>query len=158
MKWASLAHINRLATETQSRITKEQIQMKLSKSQSYRPKKKWGIQKALQKIPKCKAVVFLQLASGHALIGTHLIRIKKKESDICWWCDSGRKQTRGHLFRRCRAWRRELLDLKKKVERLKGRRRGRGARLKVVSLFQDEQLTDAVLEFLEQTEIGRRYE
>jgi hypothetical protein len=153
-----LAHINRLATETQSRITKEQIQTKLSKSQSYRPKKKWGIRKALQKIPKRKAAVFLQLASGHALIGTHLTRIKKKESDICWWCDSGRKQTRGHLFGRCRAWRRELLDLKKKVERLKGKRRGRGARLKVVSLFQDERLTDAVLEFLEQTEIGRRYE
>jgi hypothetical protein len=28
----------------------------------------------------------------------------------------------------------------------------------VVSLFQDERLTGAVLEFLEQTEIGRRYE
>jgi Icc-related predicted phosphoesterase len=40
MKWLSLAHINHLTTETQSRITEEQIQMKLSKSQSYRPKKK----------------------------------------------------------------------------------------------------------------------
>jgi hypothetical protein len=158
VKWASLAHINRLATETQSRITKERIQTKLSKSQSYKPKKKWGIRKALQKIPKRKAAVFLQLASGHALIGTHLTRIKKKESDICWWCDSGRKQTRGHLFGRCRAWRRELLALKTKVERLKGKRRGRGARLNVVSLFQDERLTEVILEFLEETEVGRRYE
>jgi hypothetical protein len=129
--------------------------MKLSKSQLYRPKKKWGIWKALQKIPKCKAMVFLQVASGHALIGTHLTCIKKKESDICWWYDLGRKQTDGHLFRRCRAWRRELLDLKKKVEWLKGRRRGRGARLKVISLFHNKWLMDAVLEFLEQTEIGR---
>jgi hypothetical protein len=103
MKWASLAYINYLATETQSWITKEQIQMKLSKSQLYRPKKKWGIWKALQKIPKGKAVVFLQLVSGYALIGTHLTHIKKKESEICWWCDSGRKQTCGHLFGRCRA-------------------------------------------------------
>jgi hypothetical protein len=84
MKWASLAHINHLTTETQSQITKEQIQMKLSKSQSYRPKKKWGIWKALQKTPKYKAAVFLQLASGHALIGIYLTCIKKKESDICW--------------------------------------------------------------------------
>jgi hypothetical protein len=82
MKCVSLAHINHLTTKTQSWITKEQIYMKLSKSQSYRPKKKWGIQKALQKIPKHKATVFLQLASGHTLIGTHLIQIKKKESDI----------------------------------------------------------------------------
>jgi hypothetical protein len=138
VKRASLANINCLATETQSQITKDQIQMKLSKSKSYRPRKKWRIRKALQKIPKHKVVVFLQLASSHALIGTHLMRIKKKESNICRWCDSGRRQTRGHLFGWCRAWRRELLDLKKKVERLKGKRRGRGIRPNIVSLFQDE--------------------
>jgi hypothetical protein len=34
----------------------------------------------------------------------------------------------------------------------------RGARLKVAELFKDERLTGAVLEFLEETEIGRRYE
>jgi hypothetical protein len=83
---------------------------------------------------------------------------KKKESDTCWWCDSGRRQTRGHLFGRCRAWRRELLALKKKVERLKGKRRGRDARLNVVSLFRDERLTEVILEFLAETEVGRRYE
>jgi hypothetical protein len=44
-----------------------------------------------------------------------------KESDICWWCNLGQKQTCAYLFARYRAWRRELLDLKKKVERLKGR-------------------------------------
>jgi hypothetical protein len=72
MKWASLAHINCLTTETQSQIRKEQIQIKLSKSQSYRYKKKWGIWKVLQKIPKYKPIVFLQLASSHTLIGTYL--------------------------------------------------------------------------------------
>jgi hypothetical protein len=91
-------------------------------------------------------------------LGTHLKRIKKKESDTCWWCDSGRRQTSGHLFRRCRAWRPKLLDLKKMVERLKGKRRGRGTRLNVVSLFQDERLTKDILEFLERTDIGKRYE
>jgi hypothetical protein len=125
---------------------------------SYKPKKKWGIRKALQKIPKRRAAVFLQLASGHALIGTHLARIKKKEEDTCWWCNSGRKQTRGHLFGGCKAWKREVLALKKKIERLRGKRRGRGGRVNVVSLFQDERLTEAVLEFLEETEVGKRYE
>jgi hypothetical protein len=73
------------------------------------------------------------------------MRIKKKESDICWWCDLGRKQTCRHLFGRCRAWRRELLALKKKVEWLKGKRRGRGTRLNVVSLFQDKWLMEAIV-------------
>jgi hypothetical protein len=36
------------------------------------PKSKWGIRTALKKIPKRKAAVFLQLASGHTLIETHL--------------------------------------------------------------------------------------
>jgi hypothetical protein len=128
------------------------------------PKPKWGIRAAQNKIPKRKAAVFLQLASGYALVGTHLVRIKKKESDDCWWCDSGRKQSRGYLFGGCRAWRRECLALKK-VERITGRKRKRGqqrnecgARLKVVNLFKDERLTGAVLEFLEETEIGRRFE
>jgi hypothetical protein len=43
---------------------------------------------ALKKIPKGRAAVFLQLASGHGLVETHLARIKKKESATCWWCDS----------------------------------------------------------------------
>jgi hypothetical protein len=165
MSIASLAHINRLATETQSRLTKEWIQDKLKDSRSYLPKSKWGIRAALKKVPKRTAAVFLQLASGHALVGTHLVRIKKKESDACWWCDSGKKQTRGHLFGGCRAWKRECLALKKRVERITGkrrkrgqRRRERGARLKVVDLFKDERLTGAVLDFLKDTEVGRRYE
>jgi hypothetical protein len=50
------------------------------------------------------------------------------------------------------------LALRKKIEKITGKKRGRGDRLKVVTLFQDERLTDAILEFLAETEIGRRYE
>jgi hypothetical protein len=165
VEWTPLAHINRHASETQSRITKEWIQDRLKRSRSYTPKTKWGIRAALKKIPKRKAAVFIQLASGHALIGTHLVRIKKTESNACWWCDSGRKQSRAHLFGGCRAWKRECLTLKTGVERIKGKKRKRGqrrsergAQLKVVDLFKDERLTEAVLGFLKDTEIGRRYE
>jgi hypothetical protein len=139
-------------------ISHPMISALLADSRSYKPKAKWGIRKALKKTPKRRAAVFLQLASGHALIGTHLSRIKKKEADTCWWCHSGRKQTRGHLFGGCKAWKRELLALRKKIEKLTGKRRGRGRRLKVVSLFQDERFTEAILDFLDETEIGKRYE
>jgi hypothetical protein len=118
VEWTPLAHINRHASETQSRITKEWIQDRLKRSRSYTPKTKWGIRAALKKIPKRKAAVFIQLASGHALIGTHLVRIKKTESNACWWRDSGRKQSRAHLFGGCRAWKRECLTLKTGVERI----------------------------------------
>jgi hypothetical protein len=45
-----------------------------------------------------------------------------------------------------------------KKRKRRQRRSERGARLKVVDLFRDERLTEAVLEFLKDTEIGRRYE
>jgi hypothetical protein len=48
--------------------------------------------------------------------------------------------------------------LKKRVERITGKRRKRGARVKVVDLFKDERLTGAVLDFLKDTDIGKRYE
>jgi hypothetical protein len=155
--WASLAHVSRLATETQSHTTTAWIAQRLADSKSYKPKAKWGIRKALRTIPKRRAAVFLQLASGHALIGTHLARIKKREADTCWWCDSGRKQTRGHLFGGCRAWKREVLTLRKEVERITGRKRRLGNRLKVVTLFHDERLTETILDYLAATEVGRRY-
>jgi hypothetical protein len=72
--------------------------------------------------------------------------------------DSGKVQTRGHLFGGCKAWKREALALKKWVEKIRGRRRGSGARLNVVSLFQDQRLTEEISDFLAATEIGKRDE
>jgi hypothetical protein len=53
-----------------------------------------------------------------------------------------------------KAWKCELLALWKKIEKLTGKRRGRG-RLKVVSLFQDGWFTEAILDLLDETEIGK---
>jgi hypothetical protein len=86
------------------------------------------------------------------------VRIKKKKSDRCWWCESGRRQTRGNLFRECRRWQREFAELRKEVERIMGKTRRLRERLKVVDLFNDDRLTKAILEFLAATEVGRHYE
>jgi hypothetical protein len=156
--WTSLAHLHRIATETQSRLTEEFIQKKLAGSRRYVPRKKWGLRAALINIPKKDAATFLQMASGHALIGVHLKRIKRRESDECWWCRAGCRQTRGHLFGGCRRWKKEFLELQKRVEHIQGTKRRNRGRLKAVSLFKDERLTEAVLDFLKATGIGRRFE
>jgi hypothetical protein len=44
------------------------------------------------------------------------------------------------------------------MEKVKGRKRGRGARMSVAALFQDDRLTKGILDFLDATEVGRRYE
>jgi hypothetical protein len=61
------------------------------------------------------ALVFFQLASGHANIDTYLKRIGGKESDRCWYCDQAR-QTREHLFGGCNKWRVESRSLIREVD------------------------------------------
>ncbi|KAI5813529.1 hypothetical protein BZA77DRAFT_373516 [Pyronema omphalodes] len=154
----SLAHLNRIATETRRDITKRWISQRAKDGRSFRPRKTWGLRDSLRSLPKRRSAVFLQLASGHALIGTHLVRVKKKESDVCWWCTSNVRQTRGHLFGECHRWRREYAVLKKEVDAIKGRSWRPRARLKAVDLFSDDRYTKVLLEYLAATEIGRRYE
>jgi hypothetical protein len=86
------------------------------------------------------------------------VHIKKKESDRCWWCESGRRQTHGHLFGECRHWQCEFAELRTEVERITGKTRRLRERLKVVDLFNDDRLTKAILEFLAATQVGRHYE
>jgi hypothetical protein len=44
------------------------------------------------------------------------------------------------------------------LKKITGRKGGRGGSLKAVELFKDERLTEALLEFLADTEVGRRCE
>jgi len=35
-------------------------------------------------------------------------KLKKSDSDQCWWCETGKRQTRDHLFKKCRRWKAEI--------------------------------------------------
>ena len=101
------------------------------------------------------------------------------ESDQCWWCESGR-QSREHLFKECRTWKDQIKKLWKKIgevsgeavlktdrSRSKARGRGKGFGLwesggrirpgncSMSRLFGDSRFTEAILEFLEETEVGK---
>ena len=101
------------------------------------------------------------------------------ESDQCWWCDGGR-QSREHLFKECRTWKDQIRKLWKKIGEVSGeaacssdrsrpgsRRRGKGFGLEdnggrirpgncsIGRLFGDPRFTEAVLEFLEETDVEK---
>ena len=95
------------------------------------------------------------------------------ESDQCWWCEGGR-QSREHLFKECRTWKDQIRKLWKKIGYLSGeavlrtvRGRGKGFGLwgsggrtrpsncSMSRLFGDARFTEAILEFLEETEVGK---
>jgi len=55
---------------------------------------------------KTIAARFYQLKSGHALIAKYLLQIGKRRDMKCWWCGQ-EYQTRDHLFKWCKRWKRE---------------------------------------------------
>ena len=73
----------------------------------------WGIQSLRRNGPAAGAALPHEKGGGRphlpALVGPrsdyHLHdKIHKIDTDGCWWCGSGERQSRHHLFTRCRAW------------------------------------------------------
>ena len=94
---------------------------------------------------------FYQLKMGHSLTGQYLHWTKSRPTPLCWWCPHPR-QTREHLLKGCPRWRKQQKTLWKEVweETGKGRRR-----LKAHELFAEPGASQAVLDFLSSTDVGR---
>ena len=84
------------------------------------------------------------------LICSSLILVSGKPSLRCWWCGSGERQTRFHIFARCRRWGPEIVKRLERDCELGGPRA-----LSVRRLFGDVRATPAVPEFLEDTRVDR---
>ena len=109
------------------------------------------MRKALARVRKELAGRYYQLLSGHAAMAERLLRVGQASSDQCFWCGSGERQARFHLFVKCRRWEPEIRRLWQRV-RLGC---GWGGAPSVRRLFEDERAVPAVLEFLENTRVGK---
>ena len=150
LREASLSHLTRVTTETRSGATAAWIRDHCGRRRRYRPPKGGQLRKELGRCPKELASRFYQLASGHAAVAEHLMRIGQADSDTCFWCGSGERQTRHHLFIKCRRWMPEIRKLWQKVRAETGERRAPSVR----KLFGGRN-TKAILEFLEGTKVGK---
>ena len=103
---------------------------------------------------KSVASRYLQLKSGHAITGVHLLRIGKVQDARCWWCSSSR-QTVEHVLLECRKWRRERATMIRKLNTKNVAINETPDRRNVRILFGDNAAVD-VLEFIEKTEVGKR--
>ena len=109
LREASLSYLTRVTTEARSETTTEWIRSHVGRRQRYRPTPKGGkLRKALARTRKELTGCFYQLLSGHAAVAEHLVRVGQAQSDRCWWCGSGERQTRFHLLIRCRRWELEI--------------------------------------------------
>ena len=92
------------------------------------------------------------MKTGHCLTGQYLKWTKSRAAANCWWCPY-RTQTREHLFKNCPHWKAQRKILWAEVWKETGRGE---SRFKVRDLFVDERCSQAILDFLATTDVGRR--
>ena len=109
------------------------------------------MRKELNRTQKDLAGRFYQLLSGHAATAEHLVRIGQTDSDRCFWCGTGEKQTRYHLFVKCRRWTPEIKRLWQRVRM----ETGWGGAPSIRRLFGSEKNVKVILEFLADTKVGK---
>ena len=151
LREASLSHLTRKTTEARSETTSEWVRSHVRRRRRYRSPRGGKLQKALARTRKEVAGRLYQLLPGRAAVADHLVRVGQAPCDRCRWCRSGEKQTRSHLFVKCRRWEPEIRRLWRRVELDCG---WGGARAPLVRhLFRDERAVPAILEFLEDTRV-----
>ena len=149
---ASLSHLTRRSTEARALETSSWIRDHVRRRHRYRPPPGGRMRKELRGVRKELAGRYYQLLSGHAAIAPHLRRVGQATSDSCWWCGSGERQTRLHLFSRCHRWTPEIRELWRRVEA----ECETGPRAPSVRrLFRDPRATPAALDFLRDTRVGK---
>jgi ribonuclease HI len=150
-RFTSIAHLNRRVTEEKYEQYKEWLEEKCHGKPNYRLTDKRGMDQIAAKRPKGVALRYFQLKTNHAMTGTHLKRIGRRESERCWFCGHTR-QTRHHLFFDCPRWRDERETL---WTGLKGGKK-RWKTSQVNTVLAERGNTEGALTFLEATRVGQR--
>ena len=156
IRWhTSLPHLSRRATECRAIATSQRVRDHVRPERRCHPPGGSGLRRRiLRRIWGSTAQRYYQLLSGHAAIGFFLhdrmTGPQRLESDRCWWCNCGKRQTRHHLFTECwaqirRLWMRIGKDCKREHPRAPS-----------VRWLWKEDATEAVIEFLEDTPVGPR--
>jgi len=97
------------------------------------------------------------MKTGHCLTGQYLAWTTRRPDATCWWCQYS-IQTREHLFKNCPQWRSQRkthwTTVLKETRKLPGPTQGR-YRTNIAELLADERCSQAVLQFLATTDVGR---
>jgi ribonuclease HI len=151
----SLAFANRARTESIQDRKQGWLAQVLAKrsrpnQRAYRPCKGWTLDPVASRALKQLATRFYQLKSGHAAIGTHLCRIKARESPVCEKCGAPTETVR-HLLFECREWRHQRAKLYQALDRAGIARPSAAEDCPEGRLFGEPKATGAMLQFLATT-------
>jgi len=155
----SFAIVKRGFSEQKSADAKDWARKQLARTgnRKYRPREKLKPDPTVAKANKRLASRFYQMKTGHCLTGQYLAWTTRRPDATCWWCQYS-IQTREHLFKNCPQWRCQQKTLWttvfKETKKLPGPTRNRD-RTKIAELLADERCSQAVLQFLATTDVGR---
>jgi hypothetical protein len=151
----------KLASNAAEQAARQQPREMRSASLSYVKqalKEKWKpvtkMNKHIENAKKSVAARSLQLESGHAVVGVHLLRIDRVQDARCWWCGHSR-QTVVHLMLKCRKWRRERDAMLRSLSANKLTISSRRDRTDLEVLFMEGAIA-ALLRFIGSTEVGNK--
>jgi len=155
----SLANVKRGFSEKKWTDSKNWTREKPARASNrkYRP---GGFQKPVPTVAKARkrlAAFFYQLKMGHCLTGQYLAWTARRLDATSWWCQY-HTQTRDHLFKHCPEWENQQRTLWNTVStetrKLPGPTRERH-KTSIAELSADQRCSQAVLDFLENTDVGR---
>jgi len=155
----SLANVKREPSEKKWRDAKSWTRKMLGRTgnRKYRPSEKQKPDPVAAKASKRLASWFYQLKTGHCLTGQYLAWTTRRPDATCWWCQYS-IQAREHLFKNCPQWKCQQKTLwttvLKETNKLPGPTRRRD-RTSIAELLADERCSQAVLQFLATTDVGR---
>ena len=89
----------------------------VKRKHQYHPSPGGNLRRGLSRVRKELARRYYQLLMGHAATAEYLMRVGQSPSSKCWWCGSGERQSRYHLFIRFRRWAPEIRRLWQRAER-----------------------------------------
>jgi hypothetical protein len=98
---------------------------------------------------------FYQIKMGYVITTFYLYRIKKSNSERCWWCNAV-KQDIDHLVFECKKWVKQRKALYNDLARKKIKRPKMSENRPKNRLFNTPKAVKPILDFLETTDIGRR--
>ncbi|TGZ78694.1 RnaseH-domain-containing protein [Ascodesmis nigricans] len=113
--------------------------------QRYKLRKSTKVDPTAAKARKKVALQYYRFAADRAVTAVYLKSIGKRDSDECWWCD-GPRQTRDHLFKECRTWRREQEGLWNTLKK-----EGFMKTHALSTIFAEPRATSVILTFIEET-------
>ena len=90
-------------------------------------------------------------------MGSYLHWRTLRPDNTCWWCGEDTPQNLHHLFKRCPKWREQQRKLWTEVQEVTRDGQKITGRNPMPKVFTDWRCSQAILDFLADTEVGRSY-